>query len=142
MAGFRARLFGSKEFLSHISPSWDKRFVALDHPGMRFERRPLPLGVIYVLGDRDAKLSAASIIELEGSCALVNLVANTYVNYLLDSEMRQHEFSVLSRLLANIPVRLVRPPADPVPSRFVRSNRDRREETDAVSSVSAHSEMS
>jgi hypothetical protein len=136
-------LFGSKESLSHISPSWDKRFVALDHPGMRFERRPLPLGAIYILGDRDAKLSAASIEELEGSFALVNLVANTYVNYLLDSEMRQHEFSVLSRLLANIPVRLVRSPADPACLRgLCEAIATDAKKLTGLSSVSAHSEMS
>lgn len=106
-------LFGSKESLSHISPSWDKRFVALDQPGMRFERRPLPLGAIYILGDRDPQLFAPAVERLEGSSALMKLIANTYVNYLLDSEMRQHEFSTLSRLLTKIPVRLVRPPANP-----------------------------
>jgi hypothetical protein len=136
-------LFGSKDSLSNISPSWDKRFVELDRPGMRFERRPLPLGAIYILGDRNAKLSAAAIEELEGSSALVNLVANTYVNYLLDSEMRQHEFSVLSRLLANIPIRFVRPPADPACLRgLCEAIATDAKKLTGLSSVSAHSEMS
>jgi hypothetical protein len=43
----------------------------------------------------------------------MTLVANTYVNYLLDREMRTTEFDVLRRLLAEVPVRRVRPTADP-----------------------------
>ena len=43
----------------------------------------------------------------------MTLVANTYVNYLLDREMRHREFDLLSRLLASVPVRQLRPSADP-----------------------------
>jgi len=80
--------------------------------------------------------------ELEGSSALVNLITNTYVNYLLDSEMRHHEFSALSRLLARFRFFCAASGGSRMPSQFVRSNRDRREETDTRFSVSAHSEMS
>jgi len=106
-------LFGSERSLPNISSTWDKRFVALDQHGMRFERRELPLAAIYILGAREEELSAPVINEMEGSSALINLAANTYVNYLLDSEMREHEFNVLTRLLSSVPVRFVRPPADP-----------------------------
>lgn len=106
-------LFGSEKPLPNISPSWDKRFVPLGDEKMQFEQRELPLGSIYILGDRDAKLSEPAIEPLDGPSALVKLAANTYVNYLLDAEMRQHEFGVLSRLLGDIPVHLVRPPANP-----------------------------
>jgi hypothetical protein len=40
-------------------------------------------------------------------------VAHTYVNYLLDAEMRAQEFAVLGRVMAGVRVRRVRPPADP-----------------------------
>jgi hypothetical protein len=108
-------LFGSEESLSRISPTWDKRFMALapGREGLLFERRRLPLGAIYILGERQTELSIPVIEKMEGSEALLNLVANTYVNYVIDSEMRQQEFSALSRLLTNVPVRLVQPPADP-----------------------------
>jgi hypothetical protein len=43
----------------------------------------------------------------------MTLVANTYVNYLLDRDMRSSEFDTLSRIVARIPIRLVRPTADP-----------------------------
>jgi hypothetical protein len=106
-------LFGAEESLALISPTWEKRYLALDQNGFRFERRRLPLGVIYVLGNREEKLQTPVIEDIEGSSALLNLVANTYVNYLIDAEMRQREFAILGRLLTRVPVRLVHPPADP-----------------------------
>jgi hypothetical protein len=106
-------LFGPEKPLPNISSTWDKRFITLDQQGMRFEHRELPLAAIYVLGPREEELSLPVINEMEGSTALVNLAANTYVNYLLDSEMREHEFNVLTRLLSRVPARFVRPPADP-----------------------------
>jgi len=39
-------------------------------------------------------------------------VANTYGNYLLTAEMRSHEFDVLGRVVAGVPVRRVRASAD------------------------------
>ena len=41
------------------------------------------------------------------------LVANTYVNYLLDQDMRRREFDVLSRVVSEIPIRKVRIPEEP-----------------------------
>jgi len=40
-------------------------------------------------------------------------VANSYANYLLDQEMRRTEFDVLSRIVAEIPVRRVRSQDEP-----------------------------
>jgi hypothetical protein len=40
-------------------------------------------------------------------------VANTYVNYLLNSEMRSREFDVLRRVMAEVPIRRVRAAGDP-----------------------------
>jgi hypothetical protein len=106
-------LFGSEDFLSPISPTWNKRFMALDQNGLRFERRALSLGAIYLLGKREANLPAPIIEEMGGASAMINLVANTYGNYLLDTELRRDEFSILNRLLARVTVRFVRPPAEP-----------------------------
>lgn len=106
-------LFGSKDALPRITPTWDKRYLALDQNGHRFQSSPLPLGAIYILGEREAQLTAPVIEEVVGGEAIMTLVANTYVNYLLDNGMRAREFDVLSRVLANVPVRRVRIPADP-----------------------------
>jgi hypothetical protein len=43
----------------------------------------------------------------------MTLVAHTYVNYLLDRSRRAAEFATLGRLLARVPVRRVKPLADP-----------------------------
>jgi hypothetical protein len=105
-------LFGSEDALPRITPTWDKLYLALDQNGRRFQSSPLPLGAIYILGEREAELTAPVIEEVVGSEAIMTLVSNTYVNYLLDRDMRAREFDVLSRLLAGVPVRRVRPTAD------------------------------
>jgi hypothetical protein len=106
-------LFGSGAALPHITPTWDKRYLALGQDGRPFASEPLPLGAIYVLGDREANLTAPVIEEMVGTEAMITLVANTYVNYLLNCDMRRREFDVLGRVLAGVPVRRVRPTADP-----------------------------
>lgn len=106
-------LFGSKDALPHITPTWDKQYLALDQNGYRFQTEPLPLGAIYILSEREAGLTTPIVEELAGSEAFTMLVANTYVNYLLNDEMRLREFDMLSRVMAGTPVRRVRPTGDP-----------------------------
>jgi hypothetical protein len=106
-------LFGSEEALPRITPTWDKRYVALGDNGFSFATKPLPLRAIYFLGAREPELTSPVIEEIAGGDALAGLVANTYVNYLLDREMRSQEFDLLSRVVAGISVRRVHPPADP-----------------------------
>ena len=106
-------LFGSDEALPRITPTWDKRYVALGDNGLGFASNPLPLGAIYILGSREAAFATPVVEAVAGSDALVGLVANTYVNYLLDRSMRSREFDLLSRVVAGIPIRSVRPAADP-----------------------------
>jgi hypothetical protein len=106
-------LFGSEEALPRITPTWDKRYMALGDNGPSFAPKPLPLGAVYILGEHEAALKSPVVEEMAGSDAFVALVANTYVNYLLDREMRRGEFEVLSRLVAEVPIRRVRPPAEP-----------------------------
>jgi hypothetical protein len=106
-------LFGSEEALPQITPTWDKRYMALGDNGLGFVTKPLPLGAIYFLGEREPALAAPIVEEFAGSNALAELVANTYVNYLLDRDMRSREFEVLGRVVNGIPIRRVRPQADP-----------------------------
>jgi hypothetical protein len=106
-------LFGSGEALPRITPTWDKRYMALGDNGLGFASKPLPLGAIYLLGEREGALSAPVVEAVTGWDAFAGLVANTYVNYLLDRNMRSQEFDLLSRVVAGIPIRSVRPPADP-----------------------------
>jgi hypothetical protein len=105
-------LFGSDDALPLITPTWGKRYMPLEPDG--FASQPLPLGAIYILDERDASLSAPVIEEIAGPEALMALVSNTYGNYLLSGATQKHNFDVLSRVVAQTPVRRVRPMADPV----------------------------
>lgn len=107
------RLFGSEKALPHITPTWDKRYLPLGENGYRFASNPLPLGAIYILDSRDSALTAPTIEEISGKEAFMALVANTYVNYLLDQDMRRTEFEVLSRVVSEIPLRRVCAPEEP-----------------------------
>ena len=106
-------LFGTEDALPRITPTWEKRYMTLDHNGHCFASKPLPLGAIYILDHRDMALTAAVVEEVSGEKAFMALVANTYVNYLLDQDMRRKEFDVLCRVISDIPIRRVRPPAEP-----------------------------
>jgi hypothetical protein len=106
-------LLGSQDALPRITPTWGKHYLPLDEDGHRFHSGQLPLGAIYLLGDRDRDRTAPVIEQVAAGDALLSLVANTYVNYLLDREMRHREFDLLSRLVARIPVRSLGPSADP-----------------------------
>jgi hypothetical protein len=105
-------LFGSAEALPRITPAWNKHYVALGTNDLGFATKPLPLGAIYLLGEREEALAAPIIEEMVGGDALAALVANTYLNYLLDRGMRSQEFDVLGRVVTGIPIRRVRTPAD------------------------------
>jgi hypothetical protein len=102
-------LFGSECALPRITPTWDKRYMPLGHNGHRFASNPLPLGAVYILDGRDATLTAPIIEELSCKEAFMALVANTYVNYLLDQDMRGTEFDLLGRVVSSVPIRRVRP---------------------------------
>ncbi len=106
-------LFGSEDALPRITPTWDKRYMPLGQNGRHFGSRPLPLGAIYILDSRDGALTSPVVEEVSGEEAFMALVANTYVNYLLDQDMRRTEFDVLSRVVSETPMRRVRPPAEP-----------------------------
>jgi len=98
-------LFGTPEALPRITPTWDKRFLALDGGRFRFESRTLDVGAIYLLADRDAAAAGPRIEALGGHEALMGLVGNTYTNYLLDKSMRARELDELSRLAASTRIR-------------------------------------
>jgi hypothetical protein len=106
-------LFGSEDALPHITPTWPKHYLPLNQNGCRFQSEQLPLGGIYLLGEREPGLTEPRIEDVPAVEAVMTLVANTYVNYLLDRHMRRQEFDLLSRLVTSVPVRRVRPAADP-----------------------------
>lgn len=52
------------------------------------------------------------ISEVSPRDALITLVANGYVNYLLNADMREREFAVLAGLVTTVPVRRLPPRPD------------------------------
>jgi hypothetical protein len=112
-------LFGSPGALPRLTPAdgisawWDKRFLDLDGHGYPFQREPLPLAAIYILGEHATGPGAPSVEPVPAREGLMALVANTYTNYLLDGEMRAREFGLLGRVVAHVPVRRVIPHRDP-----------------------------
>jgi hypothetical protein len=102
-------LFGSPDALPVVTPAWGKHYLNLDGEGQMFQQEPLGLSAIYFLGARAAGEQSPTIELMDLPSALTTLVANTYVNYILDSEMRRQEFDVLGRMVSMLPVRLVRP---------------------------------
>lgn len=105
-------LYGSKEALPRFNPGWEKRRLGLGDHGTRFESRTLPLQAIYLLGDRRPD-AAPSVEAMRSPTALLDLVANTYANKILDRELRGREFEVLGRLATAVPIRRVFPHSDP-----------------------------
>lgn len=93
-------LYGSTEALPRITSTWDKRHLDLTE---HFCDQPTRLSCIYALDNTgDAPLQ---LVEVPPHVALMTLVTNSTVNYLLDRSMRAHEFDVLSRVVAHVPVK-------------------------------------
>lgn len=106
-------LYGQREALPRLTPTWEKCYLPLDDNGHRFQHEPLPLGAIYLLGERTAGTGAPRVQPVSAGGGLIALVQNTYMNYLLDKQRRAQEFEFLGRLLARVPVRQVTPHLDP-----------------------------
>jgi len=110
-------LYGSPEALPRLTPEdavdpeWDKRWLDLAGPEYLFQSQPLPLGAIYLLGER--ALTGPSFEAVTGKAAMLALLANTYSYYLVDKALRAQEFEALSRLLDQVPIRRVTPHPDP-----------------------------
>jgi hypothetical protein len=107
------RLFGGCDALPRLTSNWGKHFLPLDGGNAKFEARKKPLGAVYLLAPRTAEVSAPRIEEVGAREALMELVQNTYMNWLLDRNQRAAEFDALSKLVTQVPVRRIVPHADP-----------------------------
>jgi hypothetical protein len=103
-------LFGKPDALPQLTPTWNKRYMQLDSG---FEATRRPLGAIYLLAPRTNEPSAPRLECINPREAVLELVQNTYMNWLLDKPQRAAELSVLSRLASSVPVRRLIPHADP-----------------------------
>ncbi|MDJ1171849.1 serine/threonine protein kinase [Roseofilum sp. BLCC_M154] len=86
------------------NPTWDKSYLDLNQEKYKFQDTPLPLAGIYILGDRTSSSPIPALTQLPKRQALMDLIANTYANVLLDKTMRQQEFHFLSHTVNQVPV--------------------------------------
>ena len=105
-------LFGEGDALPRIIPSWEKRYLDLNRPDMRFARESAPLGAIYLLGERGPADSPPRFEVLEARTALMALLPETCAARLLDRAMRAREFEALSRLVESVRVCRLHVPAE------------------------------
>ena len=108
------RFYGRAEALPLLTPRWEKRALDLRPQGLVFESHRKPLAAIYVLQPTPGE-TQTRIEVLRGRQALMALVNNTYINYLLDAEMRASEFDLIGRLISQVPLRAL-VLSDPRPS--------------------------
>jgi len=106
-------LFGSKDALPPLTPNWDKRYLDLTRNGLSFQGQPLPLAALYILDERSDDPAAPFVEAVPSHTGLIELLTNTYTNYLLDQRMRAREFDLLGRLVKNAPLRRLKPHSDP-----------------------------
>lgn len=97
-------LYGSPSALPQLVSDWEKRSLAEGMYQTRFETQALPVGAIYVFGDRQPGFFP-QIEPLDRRRGLIALVANSFASKVLDKPRRADELGVLGRLVAEVPVR-------------------------------------
>ncbi|GAC1670049.1 MAG: hypothetical protein NVS9B4_26090 [Candidatus Acidiferrum sp.] len=108
-----SNLLGSSDALRQLTPNWEKRFLELDGKRASFAPEAKRLGAIYFFAPRVDDPRAPRVEELSSREALIELVQNTYMNWLIDGQQRRQEFDILSEIVSRIPVRRIVPHGDP-----------------------------
>jgi len=107
------KLLGARDALPRLTPSWEKFFLPLDGRNAKFEEQRRVVSAVYVFATRVAEADAPRIEAITARGALLDLVQNTYMNWLLDRRQRAAEFDALSKLVTQVPVRRIVPHLDP-----------------------------
>lgn len=100
-------LYGIADTLPRLAPNWEKRSLAEGKFKTHFETAVLPLGLIYVFGDRGSG-QIPQIEPLPPRLAFLALAANTFATAILDKMSRVEEFRAVGRIATTLPVRRVR----------------------------------
>lgn len=106
-----AMLFGTVGELPRLTPTWDKRALHLGE-AFPFHQQPAALGDVFLFGARVEASRAPFVEPLSARDALLELVVNTYANYLLNDAMRAEELMALQALLRARRVRRLVPHTD------------------------------
>jgi hypothetical protein len=107
------KLFGARDALPRLTPSWEKFFLSLDGRNAKFEERRQAVSAVYLFAPRVAEADAPRIETMSARESLLDLVQNTYMNWLLDRRQRAAEFDALSKLVTQVPIRRIVPHLDP-----------------------------
>jgi hypothetical protein len=110
-----ARLVAALAPAVHFTPTPDEGHVDLDlrQPGFRHERRPLPLGAVYVLATPAGSASAPRLEPLAPADAVTMLAADAWASRLMDAAMRTQQFEALCWVASHVPLRLLRTGSSP-----------------------------
>jgi hypothetical protein len=106
-------LMGKPDSLPKLTPTWEKCYLPLDSKKASFANQSQRIGVVYLISPRVADTTAPRIEPISSSQALLELIQNTYMNWLLSREQRAAEFDVLARFVGSVPVRRLVPHANP-----------------------------
>jgi hypothetical protein len=93
-------LYGRPDALPRIvptHPTWDKQYLDLTQSSQQFQRDPIPLQRIYILGPRSHRHS--TLTPITPAAALLALTPHSSVSYLLTKTMRRQEFLALSQVI-------------------------------------------
>jgi len=107
------KLFGARDALPRLTPSWDKFFLPLDDGNAKFEDQRRVVSAVYLFAPRVEEADAPRMETMSSREALLGLVQNTYMNWLLDREQRAAEFDALGKLVTQVPIRRIVPHLDP-----------------------------
>ena len=105
-------LYGPDKVLPSFSANYDKRQLLLAENRLRFQEKPVPLGAIYLLGERCAEDGAPFAVKLTPRESLLALVADSYATNLMNTSMRAKEFELLGRLVRIVPIYRLHPHQD------------------------------
>jgi len=106
-------LLGREDALPQLTPGWEKHFLELDGRGAKFAPAKMALDIIYLFAPRSDDQSAPRVEKISPREALLELVKNTYMNWVLNREQRAAEFDFLCRLVQRVTVRRITPHAKP-----------------------------
>jgi len=107
------KLFGARDALPQLTSSWEKFFLPLDGGNAKFEGQRRVVSAVYLLAPRVAEAGAPRIETMSAREALLDLVQNSYMNWLLDRRLRATEFDALGKLVMQVPTQRIVPHLDP-----------------------------
>lgn len=106
-------LLGRDDSLPQLTPVWEKRCLELDEQRAKFVQASLPLGILYLFAPRSNEHGVPRVDKISVRDGLLELVQNTYMNWVLNREQRAKEFDALWRLVQLVPVRRIVPHENP-----------------------------